>query len=39
MTCCWAVAEEGGDGLHGFRCWGALVVEVWGEEGIDRGER
>jgi hypothetical protein len=39
VTCCRAVSEEGGDCLHGFKCWGALVVEVRGEEGVDRGER
>ena len=38
VTCCWAVLEEGGEGLHGFRCWGTLVVEVRGEESVDHGE-
>ena len=38
MTCCWAVLEEGVEGLHGFGCWGALAVEVRGEESVDRGE-
>jgi hypothetical protein len=39
VTCCRAVSEEGGDGLHGFGCWGTLVVAVRAEEGVDRGER
>ena len=34
MTGCWAVLEES----VGFGCWGALVVEVRGEESIDRDE-
>ena len=39
VVCCWAILlEEGGEGLHSFGCWGAWVVEVWGEESIDRGE-
>ena len=36
--CCWAVLEEGGEDLHGFGCWGTLVVEVRGEESVDCGE-
>ena len=36
--CCWAIFEEGGDDFHGFGFWGTWVVEVRGEESIDRGE-
>ena len=38
VVCGWAVLEEGGEDLHGFGCWGTWVVEVRGEESIDRGE-
>ena len=38
VTCCWEVLEEIGEGLHGFGCWWALVVQVRGEESVDRDE-
>ena len=38
MTCCGAVLEEEGEGLHDGGGWGALLVEVRGEKGIYRGE-
>ena len=38
MAYCWAVLEEGVEGLHGFGGGGTLVVEVWVEKSIDHGE-
>ena len=38
VVCCWAISMEGGEGLHSFGCWGAWVVEVRGEESVDRGK-
>ena len=38
MACLWAVLEEGGDGLDGGGGWGAWLLEVWGEKGVNSGE-
>ena len=38
MTCCWAVLEEGGEGSYDGGGWGAWLLEVRCEKGIDRGE-
>ena len=38
MTCCWAVLEKSGEGSYDGGGWGAWLLEVRGEKGIDRGE-
>ena len=38
MTCFWAVLEESGEGSYDGGGWGAWLLEVRGEKGIDRGE-
>ena len=38
MTCCWAVLEESGEGSYDGGGWGAWLLEVRGEKGIDCGE-
>ena len=40
MACLWAVLEESGDGSYGGGPggWGAWLLEVRGEKGIDCGE-
>ena len=38
MACLGAVLEESGDGFDGGGGWGAWLLEVRGEKGIDCGE-
>ena len=38
MACLWAILEESGDGFEGGGGWGAWLLEVRGEKGIDCGE-
>ena len=38
MACLWVVLEEGGEDFDGGGGWGAWLLEVWGEKGIDCGE-
>ena len=38
MACLWAVLEESGEDFDGGGGWRALLLEVWGEKGIDCGE-